>query len=106
MSAAVATPWLTIEEAATYLRVSVKTFRRHVMPGLALGGVGSRFLFRREELDAWVGREKAGGYEHPETSETATTFASRTRGGSSSDPAARAILERLRSKPKGSTRGR
>lgn len=55
---ATASPWLTLEEAAAYLRMPKDTLYKRTaeIPHTKQGG---RIRFRREELDAWMeeGRE-------------------------------------------------
>jgi excisionase family DNA binding protein len=51
------TPWLKIQEAAAYAKVSEPTIRREVRGGrLAAYRVGGRkcLRFRVEDLDAWL----------------------------------------------------
>jgi hypothetical protein len=59
------TPWLTVDEAAAYIRYSPKAIRlacrtdalRHVQPG----GAGGKLLTRREWLDEWAFKHQHGG---------------------------------------------
>ena len=54
------TPWLTVTEAAEYLRVSERTVERMVRRGKVRSStVGRRRLLRRDDLD--VGTSDAGG---------------------------------------------
>jgi excisionase family DNA binding protein len=47
-----ASPWLTIDEAAEYLRLPKQSlYKRRDLPRRM---VGSRILFHRGELDAWL----------------------------------------------------
>jgi excisionase family DNA binding protein len=55
----VSTPWLTISEAAEYVRASVPTLRREVARGaLRAYRIGGRLAlrFRAEDLDDWLRR--------------------------------------------------
>lgn len=71
------TPWLTVAEAASYLKYSPRMIRaacasdalRHVQPG----GSRGRILTRREWLDEWVTRSLRGG--HPDCSNMSPTHA-------------------------------
>lgn len=52
-------PWLTLEEAGAYLRVSSRTTMRRLireegLPVVRLGGHGHTVRTRREWLDAWL----------------------------------------------------
>jgi excisionase family DNA binding protein len=51
------TPWMNTAEAAQYLRVSVRWLRQHLrqMPHSKVEG---RLFFSREELDAWLARNR------------------------------------------------
>ena len=51
---------LTRRESAEYLRVSLKSFDRHIRPVLRPKHVGSRVLFRPEDLEAWRVEDKVG----------------------------------------------
>ncbi len=55
MPKAVDTPFLTTEEAASYVRYSVTQFTRHVVAFHipSYGPKGNRF--RRDDLDEWMG---------------------------------------------------
>ncbi len=66
-------PYLTIKEAAAYLRVDEKTLRRHVMPVIEPLSIGSRKFYTKEMLDSWHDRARA------ESSESSSEHASRTR---------------------------
>ena len=47
--------WLSITEAAEYLRVSTRTIRRAISAGtLKYHRPTSKYLFRKRDLDAWV----------------------------------------------------
>lgn len=49
------TPWLTIEEAAQYLRVSERTLERLLTRGkIRTSTIGRRRLLHRDELDAYM----------------------------------------------------
>lgn len=59
------TPWLTTDEAASYIKFSPQAIRaacrvnalRHVQRG----GTRGKILTRREWLDAWVEKHTQGG---------------------------------------------
>lgn len=54
MSTKTAAKYLTLAEAAEYLRVSERTLQRAVYCGdLAAKKVGGRYRFRTADLDAW-----------------------------------------------------
>lgn len=51
------TPWLTLRETASYLKLSKETIYRHVYSKsstLPIHRVGKVYLFHRDELDRWV----------------------------------------------------
>jgi excisionase family DNA binding protein len=51
---------LTIEEAAEWLRITVRAIRRYRMMGvLPASKVGNRLLFRRSDLEKFVEGRKA-----------------------------------------------
>jgi excisionase family DNA binding protein len=59
----VASPWLTAEEAADYLRCPLSRIRKLTMTGdLACERDGRRVLYRREDLDTFV---RSGGAISP-----------------------------------------
>jgi excisionase family DNA binding protein len=47
-------PYLTLEEAARYLRVSPTTFRKHVYPKIERHMIGRKPMFKPSELDAYM----------------------------------------------------
>lgn len=100
----VETPYLTREEAAAYLRVSVKTLLRHVEPELPVLRVGARHLFTRGMLDQWLATQQ-GGLSDRSEEPSMSALPSRTVRGSS-EVRARAILEKLRPERRTSTRER
>lgn len=61
--------WLSIGEAAAYLKVSVSFLRKQVrqqrIPFARAGGKVLRF--RRELLDAWLASNGSGELSHPQT---------------------------------------
>jgi excisionase family DNA binding protein len=65
MKSVTESPWLTVQEAADYLRYSKTAIRaacandvlRHVQPG----GVKGKILTKREWLDAWCAAHEHGG---------------------------------------------
>lgn len=48
----------TASEVAEYLRISPKTFKRHVAPQLPKIPIGSRFIYDMEEVDGWAEANK------------------------------------------------
>lgn len=42
------------DEASAFLGVSTRSFERHVAPDLGRVTVGTRVLFRRDELEKWI----------------------------------------------------
>jgi hypothetical protein len=60
MTASAESLLLTREEAAELCRVSLKSFLRHVAPKLSRVRIGTRVLFDREDIVAWINRSKAG----------------------------------------------
>ena len=50
------TPWLTISEAAEYLRVGVSTLRKAIAKndGVPHRHIGRRVVLNRNELDRWL----------------------------------------------------
>jgi excisionase family DNA binding protein len=63
-----ASPWLALDEAAAYLRVSERTLERRIKSGrLRSTTIGRRRLLHRDDLDA-VARATAGEDVAPTTS--------------------------------------
>jgi excisionase family DNA binding protein len=67
-------PWLALDEAATYLRVSERTLERRVKAGrLRSTTIGRRRLLHRDDLDALAENGGGGGESasqlHPATEE-------------------------------------
>lgn len=54
MTTTAASKWLTQEEAADYLGVSIPTIKNYRSKGLPFYKVGSLVRLKREEIDAWV----------------------------------------------------
>lgn len=69
-------PLLTRIEAAAFCRVSPRAFDQHVRDVVPTVRIGSRVLFRREDLDAWLA-EQVKAQEAPATAPAASssTFA-------------------------------
>jgi excisionase family DNA binding protein len=54
-------PWLSLDEAAEYVRLSRRTLEREIAKGcLRASAIGSRRLLHRDELDAYL---RAAGEE-------------------------------------------
>lgn len=92
---------LTRDDAAAFLRVSVRTFERHVQPGLPSVRLGRRVLFRPGDLDAWLVANTTPGSISSSAPATVSltgdvVFMPAAPGPRSVSPEARAILERLR----------
>ena len=87
-------------EAAEFCGVSLATFTRRVQPALPYVPVGGRVLFDVEDLRRWVDMQKVGSSS---IAQAGTTSDSVTGACASPSPAARAILARLRRKPREST---
>lgn len=91
-------PLRTREEAAEYLRVSLRTFNRRVAPQLPRVPIGGRVFYDRKDLDRWLDAQKVG---------PSTAIRERASGRSASvspisgvtDQRAREIERRLRSAP-------
>lgn len=51
-------PWLTVDEAADYIRVTPhalrKLIQRDLIPSFQPNGSGTRHYFQRDELDEWI----------------------------------------------------
>jgi hypothetical protein len=78
----------TREEAARYLRVSIRTFNRRIAPQLARIPIGSRVFYDREDLDRWLDAQKVG---------PSTAIRARTSGRSvSASPVSDATARRAR----------
>ncbi len=57
-----ASPWLSLDAAAGYSSVSVRTIERAISKGrLRSSAVGSRRLVHRDDLDAWIVKGGGGG---------------------------------------------
>jgi hypothetical protein len=51
-------PWMTLEEAVSYTRLPVGTFRKLSAAGAFTAHGGKRKLYHREELDAALSRSR------------------------------------------------
>jgi len=56
MPTPVGSPWMTLEEAVSYTRLPVGTFRKLSAAGTFTAHGGKRKLYHREELDAALSR--------------------------------------------------
>ena len=90
-------------DAAAYLGLSERTFRRHVRGHVPCVWVGNRVYYTREDLDAWVEQQKVGESSPGAASGTTSTSGSGTRGSGTISPRAREILGMLQDKPQPST---
>lgn len=97
---------LSAAQAAARLGVSLSTFKDHIRAELPTVRVGRRVLFDGKDLDAWQREHKAAGpSESPRArGGPSISSASVTLANASSSPRAKAILARLRSKQRASTR--
>lgn len=64
--------YLTLEEAADYLRVSPRTFRRHVRPFVLCSYVGSKPVFSSAALDAYMTDHQTVIADRPKRAKGAT----------------------------------
>ena len=93
----------TRREAAEYLGLAERTFRRHVAKHLRHVRVGGRSYYTQEDLDSWVEQQKVGGSSTADGQAIRSTSASGTRGNATSSPRAKEILNLLRSEQRPST---
>ncbi len=70
---------LTRTEAAEYLGLPMSTFQEHVQPHVPCVPVGARPRFTKEDLDAWVDRQKVGRSSGSEAGPTSTSPGTTTR---------------------------
>jgi excisionase family DNA binding protein len=65
MATATETPWLTIPEAAAYMKYSTRAIRLACREGklrhTQVGGTGGKILTTREWLDEWAFKHQHGG---------------------------------------------
>lgn len=48
-------PYLTMKEAAEYLRMNEEVLRRYAVEGrIPHGKTGKKYVFHKDELDSWV----------------------------------------------------
>jgi predicted DNA-binding transcriptional regulator AlpA len=94
---------LTRGESATYCRVGLRTFDKHVAPNLTPVPIGRRVLFDQADLDAWLATQKAGASDSPKA-EPSTSSVSRSTAGLSIGPQGLKILEKLQKRRLASTR--
>jgi len=95
-------PLATRHEARAYLRVSRKSFDRHIAPHLTKVPIGTRIFYEWKELAQWLESQRVGPSRKIRGT-VSTRSASGTRESESCDPRASEILKRLRSKQHGST---
>src|ERR1041385_7733203 len=84
-------------EAAAYLRVGLSAFKEHVQPEVPNIRIGARVLFRQEDLDAWVDRQRAGASNGNAGGPTSTSPGRATL---TALPSGRGTAERLRRPPR------
>ncbi len=94
-------PYLTLDEAAAYLRVDDKTLRRHVMREMPPLSIGRRKFYTREMLDQWHDRTRGGS--SGSVTASGTSDSRRRTARASSDPRVKAMREKLRGSPPKST---
>jgi predicted DNA-binding transcriptional regulator AlpA len=97
---------LSARDAAGLLGVSLSTFKDTVQADLPTISIGRRVLFDREDVIRWRNEHKAAGsFDSPRGADGGPiSSVSVTVGSASSAPRAKAILARLRSKQRASTR--
>jgi excisionase family DNA binding protein len=97
---------LSARDAAALLGVSLSTFKDTVRAELPSVPIGRRVLFDREDVIRWRNEHKAAGNSDSLRGAAGGPISSVsvTVGSASSAPRARAILARLRSKQRASTR--
>ena len=88
-------PLATRAEACAFLRVSRKSFDRHVAPDLGKITVGARVLYSWKEILGWLDRQRVGASRETSAREIGSR-ASRTRVKDTSDPRAQEIVEKLK----------
>ncbi len=94
--------WLDSEEAARYVRVSIRTFRELVQPYVKPAKIGSKLIFHREELDRWVATQM--DQNSTETREPdSTTSGSPTKAAGTSSQRAKQIAQELKKRSRKST---
>ncbi len=95
VNATAETPWLTPEESWNRLKVSQKTFKRHVAPRLKrTKKIGSLWRYHVEEIDQW-GENAAPTRSMSETMESGTSSGPPPTGVVSIGPLERALAKRL-----------
>jgi excisionase family DNA binding protein len=89
------TPWLTPDESCKRLKVSLKTFRRHVAPGLKRKKkIGSLWRYHVDEIDRW-GEDGRPTSSRSEAMESGTSSEELRTGVVSIGPLERALAKRL-----------
>ena len=89
------TPWLTPEESCNRLKVSQKTFKRHVAPRLKrTKKIGSLWRYHVEEIDQW-GENAAPTSSTSETMAFGRSSGPHPTGVVSIGPLERALAKRL-----------
>ncbi len=88
-------PLATRAEACAFLRVSRRSFDRHVAPFLGKSRVGARVFFDWEEIRQWLDQQRVGPLSETHAQETGSR-ASRTKAEGTSDRRAQAIAAKLR----------
>lgn len=94
----------TASEVAEYLRISRKTFKRHVEPHLRGIDIGTRTIYDWEEVEGWLEANKGGPSTGHPTGHT--TSGSDTRGLGTRSQRESATVTRLKSRLHGSTKKR
>jgi hypothetical protein len=100
--ASVPSPIFTKHEAATFCRVSIRTFEREVQPELPTVRIGARVLFHEEDLLKWLDRKKDGVFTSTVVARP-TSSVSRTKVDATPSPRANEILARLRQRQRAPT---
>jgi hypothetical protein len=102
MTQAFTSPLATPAEAQAYLRLSRKSFDRHVRRHLIQIRQGGRVFYEWKEIQKWLENQKAGPYVKTHGPAT-TPSASGTRVSESTDPRVAKMLGKLKSKRREST---
>jgi hypothetical protein len=86
---------MTRDEVIAELRVSERTFERKVLPNLTRVPIGSRVLFRWEEVDRWLRMQEVGPSNETHAPES-TLSGFGTRADATTGPRAKQFAEKLK----------
>lgn len=93
---------VTKQEAADYLRVSLRTFDRHVAPRIETVRIGGRVFYTWEELNRWLDAQTVGPLSQT-SGRGIGSYASDTTAVGTNGPRAKRIIERLKKRRSDST---